>query len=127
MEVSCNNLGVRNNIFNELNDITLIDYLFLESIIESVEKNKIKILIKDLSYQVLSKYWKTKVSNKKSSNEISILNEVLRDISSKFTLSMDTNTNEIIQVLNYANDKHINVKLYGLIKQPINIFKNTLN
>lgn len=65
-----------NNLFYELNNLSTVNYLCLEVIINMVKKNKTKISIKDLSHQVLAEFWQLDLDTLEMDSDVRLLNEV---------------------------------------------------
>lgn len=105
----------------------LIDFLSTKALIQ---KNKIKgsiISINEISYRVFALYWQIEINKNNSEIGHSILNDIQYNLISKYGLSRDSNVDEIEQVLNYIDDKSVQIKLYGIIKFSLTCLSNPYN
>ena len=116
-----------NNLFYELNNLSTVNYLCLEVIINMVKKNKTKISIKDLSHQVLAEFWQLDLDTLEMDSDVRLLNEVRTLLMIKFGLANVESVFAIINVLNYSDDRTVNAKLFAAIKSSIKILCTPFN
>lgn len=107
------------NIIYELKDLSTVNYLCLKVVIDTIKKNKSKISIKELSYQVMAEFWQLDTTDLKVDTDSKLLNEVRTLLQLKFGLQNNETIFNIIQVLNYSNDRIVDVKLLAAVKTPL--------
>ncbi|GEM_PF-4350323 len=117
----------QDNVFLELKDLSTVNYLCLEVIIDKIKKNKGKINIKELSYQVMAKFCQLYPTNLEMDSEAKLLNEVHALLQLKYGLQDNETVFNIVQLLNYSNERIIDVKLFAAIKTSLKILGTPLN
>lgn len=94
----------------------LIELLCTKAIIEKTNMKGSTITINEISYRVLALYWQIKINEKNSDIVHNYLKEIQYNLILKYGLSIQSNIYEIEQILNYIDDKSLQIKLYGTIK-----------
>lgn len=102
----------------------LIEYLCTKAIIEKINVKGSTIAINEISYRVLALYWQVKINENNSEIVHNALKEIQYDLISKYGLAIQSNVSEIEQILNYINDKSIQIKLFGIIKPYLTLLSD---
>ncbi|MEJ6949418.1 hypothetical protein [Natronospora cellulosivora (SeqCode)] len=126
-EVSYNEENMVPNIFAELKNISVVNLMCLIELINVIDKGKSTINYIDYSYEVVSNYWDEDLSKVEQTSEVKLLNEVKSILITKYGLTMNSPKADVLQILGFANDRHINIKLLGVVKKSINYLKNPID
>ncbi|MFW6028926.1 MAG: hypothetical protein ACOCRO_01590 [Halanaerobiales bacterium] len=125
--VSRNNENMTPIIFAELKNISLVNLMCLKELINIVIKGKSIFNYMDFSYQLIANNWDADLSKVKQNSEIKMINEVKNKLISKYGLINDSSKSDVLQILGFANDKDIDIKLLGIVKKSLNYFKNLID
>lgn len=115
------------NIFGEVDNYNLVDLLTLRSLISGLRTSGTSIAVTEISYRVLAIYWNLDFKTSNSHFGIHELNDLRGRLISKYGMSMNTSENEIIQILNYTQDKSLQIKLLGTIKSSLHLLSQIGN
>jgi hypothetical protein len=113
-------------LFCKLYSLSTINYLCLDVIIKMIKNNKTKISIKDISHQVLAEFWQLDLDNLEMDSDVKLLNEVRILLMTRFGLTDKETPFNIMQILNYSDDRIINAKLFASIKSSLKKISNPL-
>ena len=109
-----------------MSDLSLVNVMCLDIIINAINRGELQITNKDLSYQILADFWQHDIMYLKLSNNMRTLNEVKSNLILRYGLSNDAGKSEIIQILSYAGDKQIDMKLLSVAKQSLKSMGNVV-
>lgn len=107
---------------NMLKNKYLVELLCMKAILEKIKIKASTIDINEISYRVFALYWQIKIDKDNSYLIHKELKEIQSSLIAKYGLSNQSNIVEIEQILNYVQDKTLQIKLYGVIKPSLNKF-----
>ena len=105
-----------NDFFGTPESFSLTELLCLKIILNKLRVKGSKILMSEISYGVFAYYWKIKFNVSNNKYEIKEFNDIRGELTRRYGLSMYSSIEEIEQMLTFAHDKHIDIKLFSIIK-----------
>jgi len=121
MDTVINKVNQITNIFGEADNYNLIDLLTLKAFVNVLKVSGSSISVTEISFRVLSFYWHVDFESSDSHHEIRSLNDLRGKLITRYGLSLESSENDIFQILNYAQDKSLEINLFGTIKSSLNI------
>lgn len=104
---------------NEIDNHSLTDLLCLKAIIQKIQTSNSTIQTNDISTKILFNYWKIKFNKDNTKFMNQDLNDIKSSLISKYGLSNVSSEQDIEQIINYIQDKHIKLKLLALTKASL--------
>lgn len=108
------------DLFGSIDGYSLIDLLTLKAIVNTAKTAGTSISISEISFRSLAYYWRTEFDSSNSHLEIHNFNDLRGKLMTRYGISMESSENDIFQILNYAQDKPLEIKLFGSIKTSLN-------
>lgn len=115
------------SFFGALIGLNCIECLLLQVLITHYKRQHIKVPIKDITYDILAGYWHLDTLASEHLNELKLLGEIRNKMIHKYGLNIESDQDEIIQVLHYMEDRKIEVELYAAVKNALRNLVNILD
>lgn len=109
----------KHNIFGNVNNYSLIELLCLKAILSKITPSRKIIPISEIANQMFAYYWSIKFDEQNRAFRINEFDDIQRILIKKYGLYNDSCENEIEQVLNYVQDRSLQIRLYGVIKSAL--------
>jgi hypothetical protein len=120
MDSGINRGRVNMDLFGSIDGYSFIDLLTLKAIVNATKTAGASISISEISFKSFAYYWRTEFDSSNSKLAIQNFNDLRGRLMTRYGLSMESSENDIIQILNYAQDKSLEIKLFGFIKSSLN-------
>ena len=121
MDTVTNKRNMVTGLFGKVEKYNLIDLLTLKAIVSRLKVAGNSVAVFDISFRAFAFYWNVSLESLKGQHNIHNLNDLRGKLIAKYGLSLESSQNDIFQILNYAQDKSLEIKLLATVKPSLNL------
>jgi hypothetical protein len=114
-------------VFGESSGFSYIDILVLNAIIGSKMSVAQTLNISEISFKTLASYWQVNYESADKDIKINELSLLCSKMITRYGLTADSSETDIFRMLSYAQDRHLEIELYGIVKPSLKLLSQIGN